>query len=42
MLKYLILTKNNLTCSCNVCGKKITQQEFDYNMGECNECFPDF
>jgi hypothetical protein len=26
---------------CNMCGKEVSQEEFDYNMGECNECFPE-
>jgi hypothetical protein len=26
---------------CRSCNKEITQEEFDYGMGECLECFPD-
>jgi len=26
---------------CRCCNKEITQEEFDYGMGECLECFPD-
>ena len=28
-------------CKCNVCGKEISQEEFDNGCGECLECFPE-
>lgn len=29
-------------CKCKVCDKEISQEEFDYGMGECLQCFPEF
>lgn len=28
-------------CKCKLCDKEISQEEFDYGMGECLKCFPD-
>lgn len=28
-------------CKCNICDKKISQEEFDNGSGECLECFPE-
>lgn len=28
-------------CKCKLCDKEISQEEFDYGMGECLTCFPD-
>ena len=28
--------------NCNKCKKEISRKEFDYGMGECLTCFPEF